>query len=66
MFIADGVLGHTQVVRVLLREGIGRDIGCGEGKTPLIYATLGRKRKTASVLITEGANMEAKDNMGEK
>ena len=52
--------GHVDIVRVLLARGADVNARCNEGATALMYAALGEQAEIASMLLSAGANRDAR------
>ena len=57
--------GHLPIVQYLIiKQNVDKDIKGRDGKTPLIYACENGSLPVANYLISIGANVEARDNLG--
>ena len=56
--------GHNPVVNFLLDQGVPIQSQANTGQTPLHWAVIGRQKETVKLLLSRGANPEAKNAYG--
>jgi hypothetical protein len=56
--------GHRPVVDFLLRQGVSIQSQANTGQTPLHWAVIGRQKETIALLLSRGADPEAKNAYG--
>ena len=55
--------GHANIVEILLRHGVDRDVRSQEGRTALMVSARSGHEEVMSVLVQEGAGLEISEEI---